>query len=404
MNTIKKVLMFGTYPIINAQHGGQQRVSALVKAYKSAGADVRYVAVFQKNFYPDYSSTDIALAEPETPQSLLDVYTSDMQSGKRISTDTVARQRVAHLIRDYSPDVIQIEQMFPYFGLKDIIKDVGWHGKLIYSSHNIEYELKRSILSGAGVSKNELEGAVAEIREKEAQLVADSDLVVACTQADARKYERMHAKKIVVSPNGIHDRMVGFEVIQRWRNRFKKEGIVNPVLYIGSAHPPNLSGYVDMVGFGLGFMPPSSKLLFVGGVSDIIKQKLTDQPNYIQATFKLRANFLGRVSEDDLGALLSVAKTIILPITEGGGSNLKTAEAILSQKAVVATKHALRSYEAYAELPTIRVANDQRSFMTAIRQSVLEQTPNLNSSQVLLASRVSWKYALQDIVKEVMKV
>jgi hypothetical protein len=94
----------------------------------------------------------------------------------------------------------------------------------------------------------------------------------------------------------------------------------------------------------------------------------------------------------------------MLPITTGGGSNLKAAEAILSGRKIVATQYAFRGYEEYLELPNIYLADAEpefkKSLLQAINSKYIERTPE----QVELAEHVKWEYCLQPISKVVKKL
>jgi hypothetical protein len=68
----------------------------------------------------------------------------------------------------------------------------------------------------------------------------------------------------------------------------------------------------------------------------------------------------------DLASLVSLATVMLLPITLGGGSNLKTAEALLSGNAIVSTSYALRSFEEFRDLPRLTVADTATEFRAAI--------------------------------------
>jgi len=398
----KRILVIGTYPIVNPQHGGQHRVSALVGEYKKK-FNTKYVALYRRSFYPDASSDDIAIPEPTGLQSLLDIYTSDVHVGKAAYEDLGTRARLEGLIKDFKPNIIHIEQVFPYFGIRSLLKDLDWKGKLIYGSQNVEYELKRDILSDPQIKHEDSDKVVAEIKSVELEFAKKADLVIACTDSDGEIYTRQ-TQKIIIANNGIALRFAKDSVVDKWRKSFEKRGITKPVLYIGSAHPPNMKGFHKMVGFGLGFLPDNARLLLLGGVSDALHQELERQPNYIRTTFNLRADFLGRVSEDDLAALLVLADTIILPITEGGGSNLKTAEAILANTKVVGTTHAFRSYEQYSNLPNISIADSMLGF----RQATFDAVRALKAPRTALerkqAEGVTWEHTLAKVVEEVEKL
>ena len=76
---------------------------------------------------------------------------------------------------------------------------------------------------------------------------------------------------------------------------------------------------------------------------------------------------------DDAGlhGLLYHAKVIFLPITAGGGTNLKTAEAFLTLKPVVAMRPALRGYQEAEDLSGVYVADTPNQFRAFLRQTMI---------------------------------
>lgn len=392
----KKVLIISTYPVVDAQHGGQKRVEALIKSYRRHGFEVRSTAIFRKDFYPDWGEYDIPLEKPSEQPDPISMYTTDIWAGKMLLEDSNAQSAMRQQLTEFNPDIIQIEQMFPYYGLESLLEATGWNGKLVYSSHNLEYELKESIIANVNAPSADIKAVIQDIKNKEKELVKNADMVIACTEHDVGVYKEWGAQNIVLAQNGIHARAGNHSHAEGWRTKYRERGVEKIILYIGSAHPPNLLGYEKMVGYGLGFLPADTRLLFVGGVADIVRQALESQPNYIRVAFGLRAEFIGRVSEDDIAALLTIADTIILPITEGGGSNLKTAEAILADAKVVATDYALRSYESYMNLPNLYVANNKSDFCGAIRQAIAADKRERTSEEQSLASKVKWESVLNE--------
>src|SRR6185503_21305679 len=101
----------------------------------------------------------------------------------------------------------------------------------------------------------------------------------------------------------------------------------------------------------MAFLAPDERVVVAGGIADV----LLHAPAYrlwerINAS---RLMLVGQQSEQDLAALIALASCIVLPITIGGGSNIKTAEAIFSGKPVVGTTLSLRGYERALELPHV---------------------------------------------------
>jgi glycosyltransferase involved in cell wall biosynthesis len=66
--------------------------------------------------------------------------------------------------------------------------------------------------------------------------------------------------------------------------------------------------------------------------------------------------------EDEKNLALLSCDAVILPVTNGGGTNLKTAEALLSGKPVIATKVAFRGYERCLSAPEVFIDDDAREF------------------------------------------
>jgi glycosyltransferase involved in cell wall biosynthesis len=157
-------------------------------------------------------------------------------------------------------------------------------------------------------------------------------------------------------------------------------------------------GFIDMVGTKLGFLPWGVCLLICGSVSDLMRGRIAakDAEN---VTFWQRAMVMGTLSEDELGAVLLSADVVILPITQGGGSNLKTAEALVSGRPIVATTFAFRGYEEYLTFSGVQVADTPAAFRTAILEA-LEQRPRPRSAEEAdMVRRLFWDHRLAPIVE-----
>ena len=76
----------------------------------------------------------------------------------------------------------------------------------------------------------------------------------------------------------------------------------------------------------------------------------------------------------ELSAVKQGCHGVFLPIRGGGGTNLKTAEALALGKWVVATSTALRGFEAFLGADGVVIADTSADFRRAMRQ-VLERPP-----------------------------
>ncbi len=398
----KKVLVLATYPIKNPQHGGQKRLDAVVAMYKRQFSDVRFTSVFYKKTYKDYGPGDISLGITSSLDAEKHPLTGDIICGRAIFHDKKVKTAVSKLLTTFKPAIIHIEQPYIYLGLRPLLKELGINPKLVFGSQNIEGPMKQVILEGAGVSPAETKAAVETINDVEIQLSKECDILTACTEDDLNKHRKMGAKNVILSQNGISPVSTSHSDIKYWNKIFRDKGIKTKILFVASAHPPSITGFIDMVGKGMGFLPRDSKMLMAGSVCDYFVEHIKSSKVDIQdATFWLRAHPCGRLSEGRLGALLKLADIIILPITEGGGSNLKTAEAILANKKIVTTTHALRSFEWLIDLPNVWVADKQTDFKESIRQAIDTTFIPRTQKQNALVKTVLWEHRLKDLEKKV---
>jgi hypothetical protein len=381
----RKILVLSTYPIKNPKHGGQKRLHAITEAYKAAFEDVRHCAVFFKGFYSDYDKDDIPLSRDSEHLVTQSPLTGDIIGGNAIYEDPIVKAKFTKLIQEFSPEIIHIEQPFMYLGLKPLMNEMNFHP--------------------AGAPKSAVNEAEELINDLEESLSKECDLVVACTVEDMKAHAKLGATELVLAPNGIARSETDRSSLSKWQTRFMKDDVSRTVLFVGSAHPPNWTGFLDMVGKGLGFIPYDTRIVAAGSICDYFEREInSDNQTLEDATFWLRAFSAGRLSEPSLGALIQLSDIIILPITEGGGSNLKTAEAILADKKVVTTSHALRSFEWFEKFPNVWIADEPDIFRDSIVKALDTPKVTRTADQTKQAAAVEWSNCLADMIKRVQKL
>jgi glycosyltransferase involved in cell wall biosynthesis len=143
----------------------------------------------------------------------------------------------------------------------------------------------------------------------------------------------------------------------------------------------------------LGFLPPDRKIVVVGSVAAPL---LADERfRRWEGINRSRIRFTGVIPGADLAALLALAQVIILPITAGGGSNVKTAEALHAGRHVVGTALAFRGFERFLALPGVYPHDDPAGF----KQRLLEQleAPPPSGDNAGLRRDLSWSTTLHDL-------
>lgn len=399
----KKILIVAPYPIAKPYHGGQKRAKALFNYYKSLFLEAKFVGVFHRGQYPDWGNDDILLGQPDIIKEVDEKpYASELITGRAIYKDIHVRSHMAKLLMEYIPDIIHIEQPFPYLGLSVLLTELNIHPKIIFGSQNIEYSLKDRIFKEFKIPLEISESLTQQTKKLEIDLSQKANLVIAVNNEDAKVHRGMGAKRCIVIPNGIDKVPVSKHAADYWRNLSKKEGINNIVLFVGSGHPPNWEGFLKFVGDNTEFIPARSKIFVAGGVAEYFAQHYRYKNRH--AKFWSGVKYIGQLEEDRLSALLHVCDLIILPITTKRGSNLKTAEAILSRKKIVSSTNAFKGFEQYRKLPNIYIANSREDFQTSILTALKAEYINPTTAELQLSEQVQWKYCLKPLEKEVRRV
>jgi hypothetical protein len=142
-----KILILCTYPILKPQHGGQLRVRNIVDTYLAAGHEVQVAGVLgsdsyepEEGFAPYPGSETLSLAIKNT------FLMEDFAIGRVFSTLEQYYNQLAKLIKHH-PDIIQVEQPWLFSFVKRYCIESNINPKIIYSSQNIEWRLKKEILS-----------------------------------------------------------------------------------------------------------------------------------------------------------------------------------------------------------------------------------------------------------------
>jgi hypothetical protein len=102
---------------------------------------------------------------------------------------------------------------------------------------------------------------------------------------------------------------------------------------------------------------------------------------------------VGEVKSDEIDAAIIRSTGIILPIWEGGGSNLKTAQALLSNKCVIGSQFSFRGFESYINEPGVWLARDPEN-LAAIAATLNPQKVYTRSTKT---KELNWSYIFEDL-------
>ena len=408
MKRDESVLVLSTYPINQPIHGGQKRTQAIVQTYKKVFKSVEYVAIFNPHAYPGYSErsgSDLPITKETLKKIAQKPILEDLIIGRDCYDDALLRKTLQNTIIKHNPDFIHFEQPYLYLGIKKILQEVSPSTKIIFGSQNIEHKMKKDIYASHKdmLTDVEINQELKAILDLEKEISREAVLTAVVSENDLKEHKKMGAKNIVLAPNGVSDIRASQKSITKWQEKLKSMGVDKTILFTGSAHPPNWTGFLNMVGSRVGFLPINARLLIVGDVGDALEYAISEKDN-LGSSFWLRAINCRRVSDDDLAALLKVCDAIILPITEGGGSNLKTAEALLSGKPIVATSHAFRAYEEYLNLSNVSIEDGSDDFRQKMVDVINTPPQETTDREQAMSREVLWPSRLKEFEERISKI
>jgi len=386
---IKRILGLGTFPAVRPVHGGQRRAAAFRNFYQTIGIEYVYTCIYDSDHYGPalVGPHDIPLMIAEAAEGPISLI-GDILAGRQGATNESSFQHFLNLVEKLKPDAIQLEQPFMWPLAKRLREALGTtRPPLIYSSYNVEAPLKDAILVSGAVASDVRSRICDGIEEIEAEVCREAALVVCVTEAERNHYLRYcSADNIIVVPNGVDRPPSVIEQSARCREVFQGKPFA---FMVGSAYPPNIDGLCRYVFRDGAFMvPPLKSIAVCGGVCDGIRNHPSYQ-RFLTANSR-RVEFFPEIDDAELWAVKTACHVVALPIDTGGGSNLKTAEALALGKWIVATSVAMRGYERFMNAEGLIIANDTASFRRAIAQAL--RSPPLTISEASRNAReaVHW--------------
>lgn len=235
----------------------------------------------------------------------------------RVELSSDIEKSIAKLVNAISVDIVVFESSFWWGVEKRLNPDI----KTILCEQNIEKNyawnrvLHKSVLTLPrfwAVSYNEK------------KMVRYSDSVVCLTSRDSIKLGNIYKRNA--------DLILHISFKDRFDSNFDAtKAISSELLFVGSNFPPNLEGLTWFVNE---VMPKVDATLTVVG---------KDMEKAISVLTRDNVNIVGTV--DDISPYYCGAKMVVMPIMWGDGMKVKTAEAMMYGKAILASSEALNGYD-----------------------------------------------------------
>ncbi|WP_181183676.1 glycosyltransferase [Mesorhizobium sp. CU3] len=388
-----KYVSLGTFGIANPVHGGQLRANAIHRVLRERGWETRHIVVSpNRGASKDVEPGDLFVEMPRRFRKKMTrrKWRSDVATAEFVAASRFHRREIAKFLDDFRPDVIALEQCWLWPAVREYRAICAPEARfsVVYCSNNVEQELLAQEARMPGAEADPWNARRAA--EIESDLAAKADLVVAVSEQDAAYFRKLNPS-VVVAANGIWPRAtpVGLE---HWASRLAG---LRTALFVASGHPPNANGFLEMIAPDLGFLSPAERIVVVGGVAGQIE----GDPRFLRNADvnNARIDLLGVQEAGTLSALIELADVVILPILEGGGTNIKTAEALYNRKQIVATPFAFRGYEHFKHWRSVRLADNPVDFQQLLVQVLRSERRDPLSADAAQLKGLLWTATLQDL-------
>lgn len=384
-----KLLLMCTYPYRDGRHGGQIRVANLVECYRSAGFFVEVVGVLGSANYPKsegfaaYPGIQALSAVLENPFLMEDAALAQLF----LEDESYYRQLAVEIQSE--PDVIHVEQPWLFGFAQRLVVGKGWNKtRILYGSQNIEYQLKAKILA-PHLSSAMVEKHVDIVKQLELEATLQADAVVCVSEHDLQWTQQRIQAPSILAANGVKPWSVTSKGIDA-ANKISK--CRKFALFCASAHPPNMEGFFQLLSHGFGSLSQDQCLVIAGSAGPAIA---CDTRLAASAQLAERVVSAGIVESSCLGGLLETAHCIVLPVTQGGGTNLKTAEALWAGRYIVSTTTAMRGFEQFIGSPGVLVSDQPAEFKQNLRLAMDAPPLRLSCEDRKKRSVVLWSHTLQ---------
>ncbi len=386
-----RILVLSQYPIYPAIHGGQKRTAAIVAFYKKKHS-VTHVAISWPDTYKEQSTSPCSKQFVVTDKRLLTQLQlhperADLLLGQSLSTRSKISRDLRSIIESFNPDFIHIEQPYLVTPVNSILREVTHRPIVVYGSQNVEYLLKEAIYQHI-LSRKDLRYLLSQTKSTEdaASKIADINLGVSRIDIETlrQRADVWRPWSWVLVGNGT----------DQIANSIPKDELhtsQSKIVFIGSAHPPNYIGIEELL-YDTRFLGKNNVLWLIGGVANYFYEKYEKDD-----LFWVGKIATGQVDEKNLQTHIEQADIIVLPINTGGGSNLKTVEAIYARKKIVSTTFAFRGFEQYKTFPNVYIADTPDEFKDSILRALSSEYQQYTEDQRCQIRYLVWDRALRPL-------
>ncbi|HVZ10877.1 MAG TPA: glycosyltransferase family 4 protein [Candidatus Paceibacterota bacterium] len=370
-------VLFATIYAPSLKKGAPVRIYNLIKQTVHKGIDVDLITLADDVINKDELKRDLGIKNLKVLpikkhsmfQQFIDVVFFRVPPYFREYRESSLGQEVLKHIKEYKPDIIQLELLHTLYAIAPILKKAQKQGvKIVLDAHNVEYKAFRDGIQVFSLPKRMIgKYLLSNLLRLEISGIKISDLIFTCSDEDKGFFKRLCPdSRLEVIPNGVD------------LNYFMPQPfIAEPVILFagGMYYPPNddaLSFYFSEIHNKVKKEIPNVKIILLGGeLNSWLKGLSLKYPEIITP---------GLVP--DVRDYISKSRVCISPMRRGSGTSLKILEYMGSGKTIVATKVGMRGIK-YINGKNVLIADSAQDFsaylIQVLKDEVLAKTLGNNA-------------------------
>ncbi|SLN62168.1 glycosyltransferase family protein [Pseudooctadecabacter jejudonensis] len=344
--------------------GGQIRAQHILQTISAAGWPTSVISVFEgQNFSePTLPEVNDRLIDAETRAYLMqDGMQPDLDLGDAVLRSAALRDQIIADLEHADSEILLLEHPWLWAVAKEYLKKTDRQPIIIYSSYNNEMQLCRELQALNPTPHSDAVNA--RMKTLEMEVLTAADAVICVSQEDADSYVALGFEgDTLVAPNGVSPmRQMGG--LDYWAKELQGTQCAT---FIGSYHLPNATGLLEMLEPGLQGLKPDMHINVLGDVCRLLDT--IGNHGRARTTIFPRLSLFGKVDRPTINTFVELSRVILLPIVSGGGTNLKTAEALYSGKPILGTTKAFRGFENFMDRDNVHICDDPAEYVATLEQ------------------------------------
>ncbi len=361
-----RVAVFDMQPITPAVGGGRQRLLGLYHNLGN-GIDCHYVGTYDwvgESFRRQQLSNGLEeITVPLSEEHHIASQQISSQSGGKTVIDITFGQ-LGYLSKNYieaakneiqKADVVVFSHPWVFPLLATYLKP---EQVIVYESHNVEGYLRAQFLDESNPVEKKL---LRQVAQDEYDLICRADLVLACSQEDMARFNRVYDisyNKMRIAPNGVMAFAAAVpgekeKKVARKNLKLDDNGLI--AIFIGSPYGPNLDA-AQFIVEELALAIPEVTFIIAGGVGGHV----TPESNNVVIT--------GGINEHEKYLWFCAADVAINPMFSGSGTNIKMFDFMALELPILTTATGARGIETGDQPAMLICEPNVESFVSAMNQ------------------------------------